>query len=118
MKGKLFTAAVLLLAFDTAGAVRVIEQVERAVELTLGDLMLPSPGGSTISFRECATCTINTQQLTDSTEFKANGQTVQLVDFLRIADEIASKPNGKSSAVAAVFLDINSGRLTRVELRE
>jgi hypothetical protein len=118
MIAKAFIAATLLLAFNTAGAVRVVEQVERAVELTLGDLILPSAGGSTISFRQCATCSINTHQLTDSTEFKANGQTVQLVDFLRIADEIASKPNGKNTAVAAVFLDINTGRLTRVALRE
>ena len=118
MNGKVFIAAASLLAFDTAGAVRVIEQVERAVELTLADLMLPSPGGSTLSFRECATCSIRTHQLTESTEFKANGRAVELVDFLRIADEIAGKPNGKNSAVAAVFLDIASGRLTRVELRE
>lgn len=115
---KALIAAALLLAFNSAGAVRVIEQVERAVELRLADLILPSSGGSTISFRECEACSFSTHRLTDSTVFQANGDTVALADFLRIADEIAGKPNGKETAVAAVFLDIATGRLTRVELRE
>lgn len=115
---KTLIAAALLLAVDTAGAVRVIEQVERAVELTLADLDLPATGGTTVSFRECGTCVISTHQLTDSTVFEANGQTVPLIDFLQIADEIGAKPNGERRAVATVFFDIATGRLTRIELRE
>jgi hypothetical protein len=54
----------------------------------------------------------------DKTVFRANGQTVALVDFLRIADEIADKPSGKERAVAIVFLDLATERITRIELRE
>jgi hypothetical protein len=113
----LFTLA-LLLVVDTASAVRVIEQVERAVELTLDRLNLPSVGGSTISFSECATCGTSTHRLTDTTVFAAKGQVLPLVDFLRVADEIAGKPNGAAQAIAVVFLDIATGRITRIELRE
>jgi hypothetical protein len=113
----LITLAFLLLA-NTAGAVRVIEQVERAVELTLGDLALPSSGGTTIGFSECPTCGSSTHRLVDSTVYRANGQTVPLVEFLRIAAEISDKPNAANAAVAVVFLDLATGRITRIEVRE
>ena len=46
-------------------ALRVIEQVERAVELTLGELTLPAAEGGTVSFSECPTCGVSTHRLTD-----------------------------------------------------
>jgi hypothetical protein len=106
-----------LSVLEPAGAVRVLEQVERAVELALADLTLPAAEGSTISFSECAKCTISTHRLTDKTELRANGQLVTLPDFLRIAREIDDKPNGSDNAIATVFLDIATGRITRIELR-
>jgi hypothetical protein len=115
---KIFVAAALLLVMDTAAALRVIEQVERAVELTLGDLILPPSGGTTVSFPECFGCSLSTHRLSDSTVYVANGRIVTLAEFLSIAAEIAAKPNGKSTAVAAVYLDIKTGRLTRIQLRE
>jgi hypothetical protein len=115
---KTLFALALLLSVHTASALRVIEQVERAVELTLADLDLPAQGGSTISFKECETCGISTHRLLDTTVFRANGQIVALVDFLRIADEISDKPNGEKNAIAVVFLDLATERITRIELRE
>jgi hypothetical protein len=107
----------LLLAFDTAGAVRVIELVERAVELTLDELTLPSGTGTTISFSECASCGISTHRLTDETVYQANRQTLPLAEFLAVAAEIGSGPHA-SLAVATVYLDIATGRVTRIEVRE
>ena len=115
---KLLVTISLLLVLDTASALRVIEQVERAVELTLGDLSLPDAEGGTVSFSECATCGISTHRLTASTVFQANRQTVPFAEFIRIAELIADKPNGKTSAIAVVFLDIETGRITRIEIRE
>ncbi len=108
----------LLSIVGPAGATRVIEQVERAVELTLAELTLPQGDGTTISFRECAACSLNTHRLTDTTELRANGQLVALPDFLRVAAEIDDKPNGSERAIAVVFLHIATGRITRIELRE
>ena len=110
-------ATAFLLAVNTAGAVRVIEQVERPIELTLADLTLPVDGG-TISFRECGACGLNTHRLLDSTEYRANGQRVALADFLRIAGEIGDKPNGAKKAMAVIFLDLATARITRIELRQ
>ena len=117
MPRKLLVTLALLLLVDTAGAVRVLEQAERPVELTLADLSLPAAGGSTISFSECATCGTSTHRLVDTTVYKANGQIVSLADFLLVADEIRAKPNGAEKAMAVVFLDIETGRIARIELR-
>ena len=117
MTRKALIAAALLLAFDTAGAVRVLEQVERPIELTLADITLPTEGG-TISFRECGACSLSTHRLLDTTQYRANGQAVALADFLLIADAIGDKPNGAERAIAVIFLDLETGRITRIELRE
>lgn len=114
---KFFVTLALLALVDTAAAVRVLDQVERPVELTLADLTLPAPGGTTISFSECPTCGSSTHRLTDTTLFVANGSAVALADFLRIADEIRDKPNGAERAMAVVFLDVATGRITRIEMR-
>jgi hypothetical protein len=115
---KTLIAVAFLLALDTAGAVRVLEQTERPVELTLAELTLPSGDGGTVSFRECAGCTLGTHRLTDDTELRANGQSVSVADFLRIAGEIKDRPNGAKNAMAVVFLDVATGRITRIELRQ
>lgn len=116
MTRQILAALALMLVIDTAAAVRVLEQIERPVELTLGDLRF-SAGGGTISFSECATCGLSTHLLTDSTVYEVNGRALPLVDFLRIIDEIRDRPNGDDATMAAVFLDIATGRVARVAVR-
>lgn len=115
---KRLVALALVLGFDTAGAVRIVEQVERAVELTLDQLTLPSEGGSTVSFRECDACPVKTHVLPVTAVYTANQHIVGLADLLRIARGIGSKPNGAKRAMAVVFLDIATERITRIEVRE
>jgi hypothetical protein len=118
MTRKLIITLAFLLLANTAGALRVIEQIERAVELSLGALTLPSSAGTTISFSECPPCGSSTHRLVNSTVYRANGQTVPRAEFLRIASEISAKPDGANTAVAVVFLDPATGRITRIEVRE
>lgn len=117
MTRQILATLVLLLALDTAGAVRVIEQVERPVELSLGDITF-SAGGGTISFSECAACGLSTHRLTDSTVYELNDRALPLAEFLRVIEEIRDRPDGDEKTFAAVFLDLASGRVTRVEVRE
>jgi len=111
-------AALFLASFHEASALRVLQQVERAVELTLGDLTLPKSSTGTISFKACPSCAIDTHRVTDATVYQANRQALPLVEFLRVADELRSRPRGKDTTVAAVFLDIQSGRVTRIEINQ
>ena len=118
MTRQILVTIALLLTLDTAGAVRVIEQVEHPVELVLSELTLPAADGGNISFRECPTCGISTHRLTTATVYKVNRQTVAFADFLRLVAEIRQKPDGNTRSFAGVFLDIASGRVTRVEVLE
>ena len=116
MTRQILATFALMLLIDTAAAVRVIEQVERPVELTLGGITISS-GSSTISFRECPTCGLSTHRLQDSTVYEVNDHVLPLVEFLRVIEEIRDRPEGDDKILAAVFLDLASGRITRVEVR-
>ena len=118
MTRQLLIVIAALLALDTANATRVLDQVENGFELTLSDLNLPSQGGQTISFSACPRCGIDTRRLMDTTVFKVNGHEVPLEEFLRIAAQIRERPTDAARTFAGVFLDIASGRVTRIELRE
>ena len=118
MTRRILIVIAALLALDTASATRVLEQVENGVELMLGDLNLPTVSGQTISFSACPRCGVSTHRLTDTTVFKVNGHEVSFAEFLRIAAEIGDRPTGANNAFAGVFLDIASGRVTRIEIRE
>lgn len=117
MTSRILLSLACLLTLDTAGAVRVIEQVERAIELTLAELNLPDEAGGTISFRECDTCGISTHRLTEGTLFTVDGQSVDAASFLQAATELRERADGAARSLATVYLDLDSGRVTRIQLR-
>ena len=112
----LLVTLALLLLVDAAGA-RVLAEVERAVELTLDQLTLPAANGDAIRFRECPTCGSRTHRLSASTVFQA-AQTLSLQEFLGVTHRVAEQPKGAAHAIVVVFLDVATGRVTRLELRE
>jgi len=118
MTRHILIAIAALLILGTANATRVLDQVENGFELTLADLNLPSAGGGTISFSACPRCGVNIHRLMDTTVFKVNGHEVPLLEFLRIAAEIRERPTDAAGTFAGVFLDIASGRVTRIEIRQ
>jgi hypothetical protein len=117
MTRQILATIALLLLIDTAAAVRVIAPVERPVELTLGDITF-SANGRTITFSECAACSLSTHRLTDATAYELNDRALPRVEFLRALAELRDRPDGDEKTLAVVFLDLASGRVTRVEVRE
>ncbi len=113
----LLVSLLLLLLSDAAGAA-VVEEVERAAELTLDQLTLPAANGDAIRFRECPTCESRTHRFSASTVFQAAGQTLPISEFVRVAHRVAQHPKGAARAIVVVFLDVATGRVTRIELRE
>ena len=111
---QLLLATLLLASFQGAFGFKVLEQTERAVELTLGDLNLPSSTTGTVSFKACASCAIDTHRVTEATVYQVNFQTLTLAEFLRVANEFRSRPGGRENTVGAVFLDVKTGRVTRI----
>ena len=112
----LLVSLVLCLLVDAAGA-DVLEEVERAVELTLEQLTLHA-NGDAIRFRECPSCETRTHRFSASTVFQTAGQTLPMSEFVRVAHRFREHPKGRARAIVVVFLDVATGRVTRIELRE
>jgi len=110
-------AATLFGLAHTAGAARVLEQVERAVELRLSQLTLPGGTDGTLSFRTCADCRVGSHRVSATTKYLLDGSEVPLEDFRRAIEEIRKSRAANESTIAAVFLDLATERVTRVSVR-
>lgn len=107
----------LLGAFDMASAVRVLEDVESSVELTLSWVELPASSTGAVTFKVCTSCTASAHRLEAATTYFVNGSEVSFADLLRTVGEIAATKNGAVQTLVGVFFDVHSGHVTRVALR-
>jgi hypothetical protein len=113
---RLLAAASLLGLLNTAGAVRVLEQVERPFELTLSQLTLPTSTTGTLSFKECADCRTMSPRVTPATTYVLNDRPVTLEELQASVAQISRTRGGPQSTTVGVFLDITTGRVTRIRL--
>jgi|SRR5688572_15422224 hypothetical protein len=113
---RLLITIVLLTSLNGGAAAQTLELIERATELMLDEVALPTALGSTVNFKDCPSCAVSTHRTTNTTVFVANGQTLSLADFLRLAEEIRVRDKDESTFVT-VYLDIATGVVTRVALR-
>lgn len=117
MVPKIVTAFALLFCATAADAVRVIEQPERPYELSLDQLTLPSSASGGLTVKPCEDCAYSTHALTAATEFYVNNQVVPFLELSRIAQELRGLRRSSESTLVGVYVDIASGRVTRVKLR-
>lgn len=117
MSIRTLVAFTLLAALGTANATRVIEQLERGFELSLADLTLPTVPTGGITFRRCADCAFTTHALTSSTQLRINDQDLPFEEFIRVAKDLRADRRTIEATFAGIFIDIESGRVTRVVLR-
>lgn len=111
---KPLAALPLLLALDSAVGARSVEPIEHAVELALAELDVPAGAGGKLGVRACPRCAPRRHRLGEDTALYVNGRSVTLAELLRFADET----RGAETAVAVVFVDVTTGRITRIEVRE
>jgi hypothetical protein len=119
MNRSIVTAVALLIGVlaTSAHALRVIEEFENSVELALSELKLPADATGTVTYRTCATCALEAHSLTEETQFDLNGQLMAFDEFLAAIDEIRDMPSVEARALAGVFFDLNTERVTRVIVR-
>jgi len=115
MNIKVLLALALLCAAHSAGAVRVIKLIERPFELSVGDLSLPSESTGTLTFTPCEGCRAEIRRLSASTRFLLNGGLVDFAAFSAVVSDLRSKA-ATVNHPAAVFLDIETGRVTRLSI--
>lgn len=109
-------AYALLIVCVSANATRVMEQPERPYELSLAQLTLPSSATGGLTVKACEACAYSTHLFTSATTFYVNNQPLPYAEFSRIAGEI--RGSSRERTFVAVFVDIASGRVTRVKLRD
>lgn len=113
---RLILALVLALAaVAPAGAVRTIESVEGAREVTLANLVLPASATGRLSFRPCPTCTpINFQVNGNTTYSFGDGKPMSLSDFRDAVTQLRQRSGARMNGV--VFYSLATKRVTRVVL--
>jgi hypothetical protein len=114
---KFLTAVALLCVFTTAGAVRVLEQAEKPVELALSDLTLPTDNVGNLVFKECNTCRTKTHRVTAATKYFLNRRELALTDIRLAVEELRASRNAAAAINVAVFLDLNTEQVTRVSIQ-
>jgi hypothetical protein len=112
----IFATFALLAMIGAAHAARVIEQPEEGYELTLAQLALPSSASGSVTMKRCDDCAYSTHVMTATTEYYVNEQPLTYEEFKRIVDELRGDRVARETAVAGLFLAVDTGRVTRVAL--
>lgn len=113
---RIFATLALLAVLGTAHATRVLEQPERSFEISLAQLTLPSSGSGGLTVKACDDCVYSTHVLSTATQYFVNQQPVAFEDFKEIAGLVRANRSALDTAVAGVYIDIDTGRVTRVAL--
>lgn len=116
MMKRIAVTTALLAAFSSANAVRVLDPVERPVELALADLMLPTSTSGNVSFRSCAQCPISTHLLNSGSTFSLGERPVPFVEFLAVATDVRQDREASQATLVTVFLSVDNERITRIVL--
>jgi hypothetical protein len=115
MARNILIATLLLLSCAAPSyAARVLERVERGLELPLQEITLPVASTGTVQFRTCATCSVETHAVTAGTEYVFNHRKLALEDFLAAVKELRERPSVLRRTLAGVYLDLETERVTRI----
>jgi hypothetical protein len=115
MRTQIFTTLVLLGLFNSAGAVRVLKEVERPFEIAVGQLTLPKDTGGSLTLRGCDACRIGSYRLQGTTVFVLDGRQIPYADFSHAVDALRGSAAGEATVVS-VFVDRDTERVTRVSV--
>ena len=117
MNRAIFATCILMLSsISSAWAYRVMEQVEDAYELVLGEVILPRGVSSTLIFRPCADCMTTSLRVNTATAYSVNGATMEFPDFVKAAEAIRDMDGGNQNTAVYVFFDIESRQINRLML--
>lgn len=117
MNRAIFATLVLLLSsLSSAWAYRVLEQVEAAHELVLGEVSLPRSAAGTVIFKPCPDCNTTALRVSGETQYFVNGSPLELADFLARAEDIRKLDGGNRNTAVYLFYDVDSQRVNRLML--
>jgi hypothetical protein len=107
-------ATLLLLGLvNTAGAERVLRDVERPFEITVGQLTLPKDTSGSLTLRACDACNFSSYRLQGTTMFMLDRRETKYADFARAVDALRGSA-AADATVVSVFIDRTTENVTRV----
>ena len=115
MKTQVVATLVLLGFLNSAGAVRVLKEVERPFEISVSQLSLPRDTGGSLTVRSCDTCRVGSYRLQNTSIFVLDGRTVAYADFAKAVDDLRTSTAGNATVIS-VFIDRDSELVTRVSV--
>ena len=117
MNRAIFATCILMLSsISSAWAYRVMEQVEDAYELVLGEVILPRGVSSSLIIRPCSDCMTTSLRVNRETAYFVNGATMEFPDFIKAAEAIRDMDDGNQNTAVYVFFDIESRQINRLML--
>ena len=115
MRTQVLTTLVLLGLLNSAGAVRVLKEVERPFEIAIGALTLPRDAGGSLTLRACDTCRVGSYRLQGTTVFVLDDRLVAYADLSHAVDALRGSTAGDATVVT-VFVDRDTERVTRISV--
>jgi hypothetical protein len=117
MNRAIFATCILMLSsISSAWAYRVMEQMEDAYELVLGEVILPRGVSSSLIIRPCSDCMTTSLRVNRATTYFVNGATMEFPDFIKAAEAIRDMDGGNQNTAVYVFFDIESRQVNRLML--
>jgi hypothetical protein len=113
MRIRILATLLLLGLVNTAGAERVLRDVERPFEITVGQLTLPKDTSGPLTLRACDSCKFNSYRLQGTTTFVLDGREIKYADFARAVDALRGSA-AADATVVSVFIDRTTENVTRV----
>ena len=72
-------------------AVADFNTVNLAYEVALSEFRMPATSNSTLSFRECDGCVIQTYRVTNETQYVLNRTSIDLSDFRKLLSKVRDR---------------------------
>jgi len=116
MRVLLVTIALGVGSLSPAWAYRVLEQLEQAYELQLGQVTLPAGADGSVVFTPCSTCRTMSLRVSQATVYSVGESLVDLATLRRQADSLRATADGQRRTGVYVFYDPASLRVTRLTL--
>ncbi len=80
-----------LLFFISLSAAAEFEPVTRAYEISLNEFRVPATANSALSFKQCASCDIETVRVTHRTQYIVNNERLELLEFKRVISRVRDR---------------------------
>ncbi len=87
------TILIGMIVFGSVPAAAEFTTVAPAYEISLEEFRLPTSPNSTLSFKRCATCDIQTVRVTNHTQYVLNKEQTKLSDFRRAIARVRDRSN-------------------------